>query len=199
MKTEYNEERHEYRIDGIVVPSVTQILKANGLNDFSMVNPDILFRAKQFGLAVHKGCELHDLKTLDRDSLCDPLVPYITQWQRFIINFKVQILDIERRFWSTKYRFGGCLDRVALINGKLTLVDIKTTTSISPTTAIQVMGYKILYDEGRKFKDKIKARMCVCLKEKKFVIQEYRDARDEQIFMSCLTVANYKTGRGIVK
>ena len=194
---EYNEERHEYRIDGIKIPSVTQILKANGLSDFSMVNPDILERAKQFGLAVHKGCELHDLKTLDRDSLCDPLVPYIAQWQRFITNFKVQILDIEKRFWSTKYRFGGCLDRVAIINGKLTLVDIKTTTSINPTTAIQVAGYSLLYNEGRKFRDKIKSRWCVHLKEKTYELQEYKDVRDEQIFMACLTVANYKTGRGI--
>lgn len=195
----FDEFGHLYKIDGVVIPSVSQILQANGLSDFSMVKPDILERAKQFGLGVHKGCELHDLKTLDRDSLCDPLVPYITQWQRFLTTFKVQILDIERRFWSTKYRFGGCLDRVAIINSKLTDVEIKTTTSISPTTAIQTMGYKILYDEGRKFKDKIKKRLVVQLKEKSFEIKEYRDARDEQIFMSCLTVLNYKKGRGIIK
>jgi hypothetical protein len=52
---EFDEEKHEYRLDGNVIPSVTQLLKKHGLAaDYSMV-PEVILSAKaERGTLIHK-------------------------------------------------------------------------------------------------------------------------------------------------
>lgn len=52
---EFNEERHEYRLDGNVIPSVTQLLSKHGLvADYSMVPESILSAKAERGTLIHK-------------------------------------------------------------------------------------------------------------------------------------------------
>ncbi len=52
---EFNEERHEYRLDGNVIPSVTQLLSKHGLvADYSMVPEAILSAKAERGTLIHK-------------------------------------------------------------------------------------------------------------------------------------------------
>lgn len=60
MKIEFNEERHEYTVDGKIVPSVTQVLKKNGLApDLSHIPPSTLEKASERGTLIHKAVEMH--------------------------------------------------------------------------------------------------------------------------------------------
>ena len=52
---EFDEEKHEYRLDGNVIPSVTQLLKKHGLvADYSMVPESILSAKAERGTLIHK-------------------------------------------------------------------------------------------------------------------------------------------------
>jgi len=49
---EFFEELHEYRVDGVLVPSVTQALKETGMIDYSMIPQDVLQSAAKRGTAT---------------------------------------------------------------------------------------------------------------------------------------------------
>jgi hypothetical protein len=74
---------HSYEVDGIVVPSVTQVLSLTGIDDVSGIPLHYLQRAAGIGTAVHQACELLDEDDLDLESL-DPLIQgYVLGYQRF--------------------------------------------------------------------------------------------------------------------
>lgn len=54
---EYDEDTHTYIADGIIVPSVTQIIKDKLGNKYSTVAPEVLKRASIRGTAIHKSIE----------------------------------------------------------------------------------------------------------------------------------------------
>jgi hypothetical protein len=63
----YDEVSRNHKLNGISIPSITQILKP--LNDFSGVPDKVLGNASFFGTAVHKVIELYMKGTLDEDSI----------------------------------------------------------------------------------------------------------------------------------
>src|SRR3990167_1495715 len=94
-------------------PRVTTILSKAGLISFSYLNPNVLKNAQLFGTAVHKAAELYDLGTLDIRKLSAPLLPYLTAWQKFKADYKIQeFIAIEKHVISEKWQYRGTLDRV---------------------------------------------------------------------------------------
>jgi len=63
QRLSYSDELHEYRVDGIVVPSVTQIVEAVTGKDVSRVPPKILQAARERGIEIHKDIENGTLLT----------------------------------------------------------------------------------------------------------------------------------------
>jgi len=61
---------------------------------------------------------------------------------------KVEYLASELQMVSEKHRFGGCCDIYALLNGKKTLIDLKTSKGIFGEMFTQVAGYKMLLEEN---------------------------------------------------
>lgn len=201
MKVEYNQELHEYKLDRNRVNSVTQILDANGLSDFSHVPPDVLKRAGEFGDAVHAMTVLDDLDDLDEDSLDPELFPYLAAWRKFKRDSGFKIIGMEKIVYSGKYLFAGTYDRLGIFNNKLTLLDIKSgayNKVVVKNTGIQTAGYAAAYDEneGKKFKERIKQRLGVWLKETRdYKMEIFTNKSDYAVFRAALTMANFKGGQ----
>ena len=51
---EYFDDTHTYLVDGIIVPSITQILKIKFKNKYSVVNQKVLNRASERGTEIHE-------------------------------------------------------------------------------------------------------------------------------------------------
>ena len=187
QKLIFDEENHIYTLDGVRVPSVTQILQGAGLVSFNAVNPDILERAQKFGSASHLACALDDKNQLDMKSLDPALLPYLENWRQFKKDFGItEFAEIEKQVFSKRYQYAGCLDRL----WENTLIEIKTSTSIPTTTGLQLIGYQTAYREMTKIK--IKQRLCVQLLEGTYKVQEYKDKIDASVFLACLTLINWK-------
>ena len=108
---EFNEERHEYRLDGKIVPSVTQILRP--LMDFSGIPPDVLEHKRQIGTAVHKAIELDLLGELDETSVAPALAPYFGAWRDFKSEFGVKDgTTTEYRVCSKIHGYAGTVDLI---------------------------------------------------------------------------------------
>ena len=71
MTLTFRESDHKYFLNGEELPSVSKIKEP--LTDFSMVAPDVMRRAQNFGKAVHKMAELYLLEQLDFSTLDEGL------------------------------------------------------------------------------------------------------------------------------
>jgi hypothetical protein len=138
---EFDEAAHVYRVDGRIVPSVTRVLEAVGISDFSMVPPAVLKHAQDRGTAVHRACWYDDQGDLDEASLDPEIVPYVEAWRAFRHDHEFVAVDIERRFYNADYAFCGTFDRLGWMRrwGKV-MTDIKTGVH-SMSWPIQLAAY----------------------------------------------------------
>ena len=65
---EFDEETHTYLVDGIIVPSVTQLLKDQFQHKYDGVPEEVLKRASQRGTEVHEAIERY-IKTGEETEL----------------------------------------------------------------------------------------------------------------------------------
>ena len=134
-----DEARHLYSLDGIHVPSVTQILAP--LSGMHLVNQSVLAAACDFGRAVHKACELDDLGQLDEADLDPLLAPYLAAWRAFSKDHSVRWSHIEARVYHAQMGYAGTVDRYGVVAGSDAVVDLKSGAALSATVGPQLAAY----------------------------------------------------------
>ena len=189
----FDAEKHEYTKDGLIVPSVTQILAP--LTDYSMVPVHILKRKAAIGTAVHRACELDDLGKLAESSVMPLLKPYLAAWRLFKDEHQPEILENESRMFHVKHWYAGTLDRVCIIDDKVCIIDIKTTVKLMPAVGPQLSGYQEAYNYRRK--EKATHRAAVQLKpDGTYHLAWHQNPQDLATFMACLTIKNWSNKHG---
>lgn len=192
--------KHEYRVDGCVVPSVTQVNRLAGLSDFDGVNPDLLERNQEFGTHVHKAVELCCKGTLDEEKLDEALRPYLQGWKNFVEDFGYICHAWEHQGYSEVYRFAFTIDQLGEITkGKYvgkSIGDIKTGKP-KPADAVQLGGYKI--GTGREYKNVFILYLDPDFKPRGYkVVFAANNKREQGIFLSALSVVNFRKEHGLI-
>lgn len=177
--------KHEYRWNGAVVPSVTQILAP--LTDLSFVDQDVLRRAKAFGTAVHYACELHDTGRLDEDALDPQLRPYLNGWRRFCAEHECVWDLVESRVYHPTLRYAGTLDRRGNVDGHPSMVDIKSGTSLYPSVGPQLAAYT----HASTTTPTAYRRYAVRLYPDGYELKQYTSPLDWPTFASLVTLRNF--------
>lgn len=183
---QFDEATHTYTYNDKVVPSVTQIIKAAGMSDWSMVKPDVLEAARNRGVAVHKMIELHVADTLSYGDLDQALLPYLEAWLAFERENDVVVTGSEIRVYSKRYGYAGTADLCMSVNGEAGVWDIKSG-AMMPVTGIQLAGYAEALDSG------------LCLPRRglqltnagKYKITKFDNQNDLNVFLSCLNIFNW--------
>jgi len=143
----FDEKKHQYTVDGVVYPSVTDILEHLTAPGYGKVNPAILEEAKQRGTAVHELTEAIDYG-MPPEEIEDGLAGYALAYLRFLADYDVEWELIEHRFYEPIMGFCGTIDRVGKIDGIDAIVDIKTTSSPSTDQKIAVCCQTAAYAFG---------------------------------------------------
>ena len=177
--------KHEYRWNGAVVPSVTQILTP--LTDLSFVDPDVLRRASAFGTAVHYACELHDTGRLDEEALDPELAPYLAGWRKFCSEHACTWDLIEQRVYHPTLRYAGTLDRRGNVDGYPSMVDIKSGTSLYPSVGPQLAAYT----HASSPTPAAYRRYAVRLYPDGYELKQYTSPMDWPTFASLITIRNF--------
>lgn len=73
---------------------------------------------------------------------------YADAFHKFMQTTHAQILDQEKTIQSNKYKYAGTTDMLASIEGKTTLIDIKTGKDIYQEAFLQLSAYKQALEEG---------------------------------------------------
>lgn len=189
-KFSYDDKEHIYHLNGKIIPSCTQILREEGISNYDFCDESDLM----FGKAGHKITELWDKCNLDIETVDEMLYPYLLGYQKFLKDFKVSVLPewIEKPAYSLKFEYGVTPDRVAMVNGKLSVYEIKFSSSLSKSTAIQTAAQKIAVEEQSKLK--IKQRIGLRLAPNSYDISFYNKPTDERVFLSAVILNKYKKG-----
>ncbi len=150
-----------YEFKGELYPSVTTILDAypKGPAFFEWLKvagekaDDIRDQFGKRGSVVHNLTEQYDkgnpINLMFEDK---PLYTSIewAMFERYIDfsnRFNPEILGIELNYASSDLHFGGTLDRIINLNGKLILIDIKTSNYLHNHFWLQMAAYVKLFEE----------------------------------------------------
>lgn len=186
-KLVFREDSHRYSYRGVVVPGVTTVIGST-LLDFSHMPNEVMERARQRGTDVH---ELTEMLDVDGGYPVSKYDPYVCAWVAFKEDFDFQPDEVEQKVFHSTLLYAGTLDRVGVINGELSVVDIKTG-AIYPEYALQLAAYQAAANEGR-VGEKIKARYSVQLRDNgTYTVQKYESKADLSVFVAALSIYNWR-------
>ena len=140
---EFNDDKHEYRVNGNVIPSVTELCGPLTYSKYRVDNA-VVEQAAFRGSMVHELTALWDRGDLEEDSVMAADVGlYLMAWIQFCRDYQPKWQYIELPLACRTY--AGTIDRIGEIDGKLVVVDIKTTSSMDRANKIalsmQLFGY----------------------------------------------------------
>lgn len=138
---EYFDDTHTYLYDGLMLPSVTQILSVRYKNDYASVPPAVLNNAAQRGTAVHKAIENFNVSGYDDGSEAVRNFKFLQKQYGF------EVLDSELPIVIFKDDMPiacGRLDMTMLMDGETGIADIKTVSALNKEKiAYQLNLYRI--------------------------------------------------------
>jgi len=142
---EFSAANHEYRIDGALVPSVTQLLDDAGLTpDYSLVSKPVLEHARTRGIHIDACCDLLDVDDLDWRSVHPEAVPYLEAWIAFREYEAFTPIAAQVPLYHPRYGYAGTIDAVGLLPGnRPVIVERKSTARMAATYALQTAGYAL--------------------------------------------------------
>lgn len=151
MSLVFNKKQHIYRLNGVVVPGVTEIIT------------DLLpypFQATKWHLL--RGSKVHNYAAKiargEKLNCDDRLLGHIEGIKKFFDEVKPRVIDVEQQVYSSRYQYAGTYDLYAEIGGKICLVDYKNSLNYN-RVALQLAGYSVAH------KDEIRWGMGVQIKD----------------------------------
>jgi len=137
---DFNEGLHEYTLEGIHIPSMSELLIP--------VTSDFEYPARyaERGTAVHTLTELWDQGLFFPELADDELTTYMFGYEDFHDTHDVEIISIEKMVFNKELFYAGRLDRIWLIDNKKHLTDVKTGGKYKQHL-FQVCGYKMASEE----------------------------------------------------
>jgi len=181
----------KYRIDGVRVPSVTEVLNIAGFVSFAGVPTRVLEEAAERGKLGHAITAKIDQG--DYSGRIPPHVePYVKAYLRFRSECDFEPELIEHSMVNQAHRFAGTLDRMGALNRHQCVLDLKCTPIQYAWIPMQLAGYEFALDRGP-----LKRFSLHLLPDGTYRLYEKRDRRDKFDFLAAVRVTHRKLSDGI--
>jgi hypothetical protein len=200
MSLTFDDESHTYRIDGKVVPSVTQILRPLEADALARIPAEVLEWKRGLGQAVHLACQLDDEGALEESTVAMAATGYLSAWRKFRADTGFEVVLNECPMGSRKFRFAGTVDRYGILKrGPVTgaaVIDIKTRAELPDAIGPQLVGYTRLIGENVRDAAVEPHRIAVQLKaDGTYATRVYTDPEDIACFQACLSLHHWMSKR----
>lgn len=129
-------------------PRVTEIISLCTQSKMDAIAPEVLKHASERGTKIHNYCTgiTKGLWIPEIDEECQPYMDSFKHW--FDINFESLVLA-EKRLYEDDRQYTGEIDLVVkLKDGRLALVDLKTSATPSKSWSVQLAAYKRLLEKS---------------------------------------------------
>jgi hypothetical protein len=146
---DYDEDAHSYKVDGVKVPSVTRIVDAcfpKNLTEWAVGVGEEEYRrvtdeALEIGNETHKNIESiikgEGYLSVKNEGSCNSINAF-DEWRD---ELNPEWLDAERKIYCDRFKYAGTVDAVAKINGRVCVIDFKTSKKIYKPYHLQVTAY----------------------------------------------------------
>lgn len=216
----FDRDAHIYTVNGIVTPSVTQVLEEERFIDFSMVPELTLDQAKARGTYVHTVLHYYREGDFDIDDTDPRFRGYVDSALEYLATVKKRqlrdpvtgaVIGVEFRFWHLRRYFAGTIDDVGYDeDGVLAIDDWKTGEPTDVAAALQTSAYELGLREGMylnaqeelvgpllpNHKKPIRRRAVKLFKDGRPGRPEpYTDTRDLGQFLNALTCVHFRRNR----
>lgn len=143
---EYIDDTHTYLVDGIIVPSITQLIKMKFKNKYDAVPKKVLKKAADKGTAMHLAIELYEKEGKESDLVELKNYKFLKKHLKWkVIASEIPII----LFYNDEPIAAGRLDQVIEMNGKKGINDLKRTASFDKEyVALQTNLYRIGYKQS---------------------------------------------------
>lgn len=187
------------------LPSVTTILRAVGLIDFSGVPARILEAAQARGTRVHKALHYAAEGTLDWSTVSDDDRPYVDAGLAFLATAQFQPLAMEYRMWHPVHRFSGTTDLLGWWGDAPAVGDYKSGRAADVAADLQLSAYAacLRATPPVEWMDVTASTPIVRVsieltKHGTFRTEVYRNPLDFPTFLHCLAVYREQEKRGLL-
>ena len=124
---EYIDDTHQYLVDGVLVPSVSELVAYATGDIYKDVPSAILLQAADRGTKIHEAIE-QDVRFGLTEKTDEDIDHALAEWVRLKNENHIEVKDMEVMVHTQDY--AGRYDMIAEVNGVLTLIDIKTTLKL---------------------------------------------------------------------
>lgn len=146
---EYIDEIHQYLVDGLCIPSITQLIKIKFGNKYNGISKEVLQKAANKGSEMHEAIELYEKEGKESD------VPELRNYKFLKKHYKWEVLQSEIPiilFKGDEPIAAGRLDQVIKIGDEKGINDLKRTSTfdkdyVALQTNLYRIGYQQSYDE----------------------------------------------------
>ncbi|MCL1999309.1 MAG: PD-(D/E)XK nuclease family protein [Turicibacter sp.] len=181
---------HSYKLKGRPIPSVSKLMRPLSNAYYGKIDEEILKAAAARGTAVHQAIETY--LQYKFDDIEEELLPYYTAFKAWHAKHNPTVHAIEHRIYHKIYHYAGTADLICELDGKLTIVDFKTSaTIVDMLTKVQLHAYTSAY---LSHDYPIKSRAVVHLKKDgtyKMTAYDNTDLDEVETFSALLTIHNY--------
>jgi hypothetical protein len=179
----FEKDGHVYTTaDGTRIPSVTQILLAEGFIDPTYFTEEACAR----GIAVHTACQMID-EFKDPPPLPEDWDRYVEAYQNFLKDSVIETVATEKRVYSDAWGYAGTVDLLGYINGREAVIDRKTGQP-APWHGLQTAAY----DEAEPITPRRHRYGLYLRNNGTYSLKQHKDRSDYQTFLAAVTVHKWK-------
>ena len=143
---EYDDETHIYYVDGVIVPSVTQIVKFAYPSTYADIDPMILKKAAELGTKMHKDIEdFENYKHVDSSIELDNYIKLKTYFKWQVKHNEIPVIIYN----GDVPLCVGRIDQIININDELCVNDLKRTKEVHhKNLMLQLSLYALGYEQS---------------------------------------------------
>ena len=138
----FDEATHTYTLDGIQLPSVTEVTRFCAY-DYKSDRPWLAEAAARRGTAVHEACALIDYGEEPEET--PEIAGYLKAYRRFLKDWKPEWKLIECPIADRNMKMAGTMDRFGIIHNAPAILDIKTGQLHDAALIAQLTAYANLW------------------------------------------------------
>ena len=188
---EFNEKDHIYMKNGIVLPSVTQIMQPLYEQVYGKADSDASDNGKSKGKEIHRAID--DYCEFGMIDISEEYKPYLDNFIRYIDEHQYEVVASEVMLWHPVYGYAGKIDIIVRNpKGEFVLIDNKTGDLQPKLHAVQLQAYTDMWSANKM--PEIAFKVALGLSDKGYKEHRYDkyDTKAKSVFDACYKIYKYR-------
>lgn len=189
-KLKFNEKKHQYFLDDIPIPSVSEIIKPIYDKIYKGINKNVIKNASDKGTRIHRSIEFMSKYNLNKFD--DDTIGYINAYKKFRNdNSTWKLMHSELRMYNKALLYGMTIDEVYQTETGTVICDLKTTsTPHLGAWSVQLSAYKAGYESHYPNKKISDIYVLQIFRDETYKL--YKLKNNFLVFLSCLEIYRFE-------